>query len=149
MAAPVFRLPHALVAVALTVVPHAVRADQDLIDYREAVMELIGGHTTALVAIVKGNVPYTQDAPVHARAIEPLAKMAEHIFPPDLQTGKTDALPAIWEQPQKFQQALAAFQTAAADLAKAADGEPRDLAAPVSALAKACKGCHDDFRKKD
>ena len=112
-------------------------------------MESIGGHTTALVAIVKGNVPYTQDAPVHARAIEPLAKMAEHIFPPDSQTGKTDALPAIWEQPQKFQQALAAFQTAAADLAKAADGEPSDLAAPVGALAKACKGCHDDFRKKN
>lgn len=147
MAASVYR--YALVAVALTLAPHAVRADQELIDYREAVMESIGGHTAALVAIVKGNVPYTQDAPLHARAIEPLAKMAGHIFPPDSKTGKTEALPAIWEQPEKFQKAMAAFQTAAADLAKAADGKPSDLAAPVGALAKTCKSCHDDFRKKD
>ena len=27
--------------------------------------------------------------------------------------------------------------------------EPRALAAPVGDLAKACKACHDDFRKKD
>ncbi len=59
------------------------------------------------------------------------------------------ALPAIWEQPEKFQKAQAAFDTAAADLAKAADSPPRELAAPLSALVKACKGCHDDFRKKD
>lgn len=68
---------------------------------------------------------------------------------PNSRTGKTDALPAIWEQPEKFKQALTAFQTAAAALAKAADGEPRALAAPVGDLAKACKACHDDFRKKD
>lgn len=149
MAVSLFRPTYAVVAVALALVPTAGRANQDLIDYRNAVMESIGGHTKALVAIVKGNVPFTEDAAVHARAIEPLSQMAGHIFPPDSRTGKTDALPAIWEQPDKFKQALTAFQTAAAALAKAADGEPRALAAPVGDLAKACKGCHDDFRKKD
>jgi len=139
----------ATIAGALMLSSLPVRADQAVIDYREAVMESIGGHTSALAAIVKGQVPFTQDAAVHARAIEPLAKMASHIFPPDSQTGKTEALPAIWEQPEKFQKALAAFETAAADLAKAADSAPRELAGPLSALTKACKGCHDDFRKKD
>lgn len=145
----VFRLPHVLAAATLALVPVAAQADQNLIDYRNSVMESIGGHTTALVAIVKGNVPFTEDAAVHARAIEPLSKMVGHIFPSDSRTGKTEALPAIWEQPEKFQQAVTTFQTAAAALAKAADSQPRDLAAPVSDLAKACKGCHDDFRKKD
>ena len=150
MATSVLRLlPPTAIAAALMLAPLAAGADQALIDYRQAVMESIGGHTSALVAIVKGNVPYKEDAAVHARAIEPLAKMAEHVFPAASKTGKTDALPAIWEQPEKFQKALAAFQTAAADLAKAADGQPGDLAAPVSALAKACKACHDDFRKKE
>ncbi|HYN38988.1 MAG TPA: cytochrome c [Rhodospirillales bacterium] len=149
MAASMLRLSSALLAASCSLAPLAARADQPLIDYRNAVMESIGGHMSALVAIVKGEVPYTQDAPLHARAIAPLATMAGHVFPPGSKTGKTDALPAIWEQPEKFQKAMTAFQTAAADLAKAADGSPADLAAPVSALGKACKGCHDDFRKKD
>lgn len=149
MATSVLRMLPSVTVAALMSVPLTARADQALIDYRNAVMESIGGHTSALVAIIKGNVPYKEDAAVHARAIEPLAKMAGHVFPPESKTGKTDALPAIWEQPEKFQKSLAAFQTAAADLAKVADGQPGDLAAPVSALAKACKACHDDFRKKD
>lgn len=150
MATSVLRmLPAAAIAAALMSVPLAARADQALIDYRKAVMESIGGHTSALVAIVKGNVPYKEDAAVHARAIEPLAKMAGHVFPANSKTGKTEALPAIWEQPEKFEKTLAAFQAAAADLAKFADGQPADLAPPVSALAKSCKACHDDFRKKD
>lgn len=127
----------------------AASADQALIDYREAVMESIGGHTQALAAIIKGDVPYAEDARLHATAIEPLAKIAQHIFPPESRTGKTEALPAIWEKPEKFKEALTAFQTAAADLATAADGDVKSLAGPFGALAKACKGCHDDFRKKD
>lgn len=143
------RLSGAALGVVLALSPGLASADQAQIDYREAVMESIGGHMKALVAIVKGNVPYTQDAPVHARAIQPLAEMAGHIFPPESQTGKTEALPAIWEKPEKFKAAMTAFQTAAADLAKAADGDPTALAGAVGALGKTCKGCHDDFKKKD
>jgi cytochrome c556 len=150
MAVRVLRvLSSAAIVGALALESQAVHADAPLIDYRESIMESIGGHTSALAAIVKGEVPYSQDAPLHARAIEPLAKIAPHIFPPDSRTGDTKALPAIWEQPEKFQKALTAFETAAADLAKAADQPPRELAGPLSALAKTCKGCHDDFRKKD
>jgi cytochrome c556 len=133
----------------LIVLAGAAVADQALIDYREAVMESIGGHTQALVAIVKGEVPYTEDAKIHARAIEPLSAMAQHIFPEASRTGKTHALPAIWEKPEDFKKALSAFQTAAADLAKTADSPPSDLAGPLSAMLKTCKGCHDDFRKKE
>jgi cytochrome c556 len=142
-------LSPAVIAGVLLLSPQAARADQALIDYRQAVMHSIGGHTSALAAIVKGEVPFTQDAPLHASSIAPLAKIAPHVFPPESKTGKTEALPAIWEQPEKFQKALTAFQTAAADLARAADQPPRELAGPLSALSKACKGCHDDFRKKD
>jgi cytochrome c556 len=142
-------LSPAIIAGGLVLAAQAALADQALIDYRQAVMHSIGGHTSALAAIVKGEVPYTQDAPLHARAIEPLARVATHVFPPESKTGKTEALPAIWEEPEKFQKSMTAFQTAAADLAKAADQPPRELAAPLSALSKTCKGCHDDFRKKD
>jgi len=136
-------------AAALALSPNLASADQALIDYRESVMESIGGHMSALVAIVKGNVPYTSDAALHARAIEPLAKISGHIFPPESQTGKTEALPAIWEKPEKFKDAMTAFQTAAADLAKVADSDPKSMAPAVGALGKSCKGCHDDFKKKD
>lgn len=149
MAFSASRLSALGLAAALALSPRLASADQAQIDYREAVMEAIGGHMKALVAIVKGSVPYTDDAAVHARAIEPLSKIAEHVFPPDSQTGKTEALPAIWEQPAKFKEALTTFQTAASDLAKVADDDPKSLAGPVGALGKSCKGCHDDFKKKD
>jgi cytochrome c556 len=136
-------------AAGLVVSTGSAFADQAEIDYRQAVMHSIGGHTQALAAIIKGQVPFTEDAKIHARAIEPLATIAGHVFPETSRTGKTEALPAIWEKPGEFKKALGTFQTAAAQLAKVADEAPSAMAGPFSNLAKACKGCHDDFRKKE
>lgn len=147
MAAPVH--PLRPVAVALTLAPNAVRADQELIDYRNAVMGSIGGHTTALVAIVKGNVPYTQDAPVHARAIEPLSKMAEHIFPPTLKTGKTDALPAIWSSRRSSSRRWRHSRRRRRIWRKLPTASQAISPLRSARWPKACKSCHDDFRKKD
>ena len=149
MSSATFRSIRSGLVLSLVCLSAAASADQALIDYRQAVMDSIGGHTQALAAIIKGDVPYAEDASLHATSIEPLSKIAGHIFPPESSTGKTDALPAIWEKPEKFKEALTAFQTAAAELAKAADGEVKSLAAPFGNLAKTCKGCHDDFRKKN
>ncbi|MFA7587421.1 MAG: cytochrome c [Novosphingobium sp.] len=63
---------------------------------------------------------------------------------------KSEALPAIWEKPADFQKAhdkfaaeAVAFNTTAqtGDLARIGDG--------MKALGGTCKGCHDEFRKKD
>lgn len=129
--------------------PSISRADQAMIDYREAVMDAIGGHTKALASLIKGTVPLPDQASVHARALGSLAQIVPTLFPEDSREGKTEALPAIWEKPEDFKKAVMAFQTAAEGLSQVADSSPREMAPAFGALAKTCKGCHDNFKKKD
>nr|WP_321441737.1 cytochrome c [uncultured Hyphomonas sp.] len=63
---------------------------------------------------------------------------------------KTDALPAIWQQPDIFTEKVSDFQMAAGSLAIAA--ESGDLAAIGPAFATTggtCKSCHEKFRADD
>jgi cytochrome c556 len=123
-------------------------ADEEIAEYREEVMEAIGGHTGALAKIIGGKVAFSQDAKSHVLALASLAPMVSAIFPPGSVTRDSHALPAIWEKPADFQKAVANFQTAVADLAKQADAPPKEMAPAFDAVAKACKNCHDNFRKK-
>jgi cytochrome c556 len=123
-------------------------ADDGMIKYRQSVMKANGGHLGAVVGIVKGEVPFTDDLKVHTQALAELAKIAGHVFPEGSGTGDTRALPAIWEKPDEFKKAYMAYLTAAANLAKTAETEPTAVPAAVGALGKACKGCHDNFQKK-
>jgi cytochrome c556 len=139
-----------LAAGALSVgVASTAMANDAAIAYRKAVFSALGGHTSALAAIVKGEVPHSSDAKAHAKAIGMTAPMVKHIFPEGSGKGDTGALPAIWEKPEAFAKVQENFQVAAAQLAAAADGDDmKAMAAAVGNLGKACKACHDDFRKK-
>ena len=126
-------------------------ADEAAVKYREAVMEAVGGHTKALGAIVKGEVAHVGDLKAHVAALDALATMSQHIFPTAPESEKSELLPAAWEKPQEFKQALVAFETAAGGLARAAaaDPSPKGIAPAFGELAKTCKSCHDSFKKKD
>ena len=123
-------------------------AKEPIVEYRESVMEAIGGHTGALAQIITGKVAFADEARPHVLALAALAKMAGGIFPPGSDKGETHALPAIWEKPADFAKALTTFQAAVADLAKQADAAPQEMAPAFDSVVKACKGCHDNFRKK-
>ena len=136
----------ALVAVVLAA--GAAAADEGMITYRQSVMKANAGHLTAVVTIIKGQVPFTDDLKVHTHALAELAIIAGHVFPEGSGTGETRALPAIWEKPEDFKKAYEAYQTAAANLAKTAETDPKAVPAAVGELGKACKACHDNFQKK-
>ncbi len=122
-------------------------ADQGMITYRQSVMKAVGGHTGAMAGIVKGEVPFTGDLKGHARALAELAEIAPRIFPESSGVGDSRALPAIWQKPDEFKKAMTAFQTAAAELNRVAEENPRNVGAALGELGKTCKGCHDSFRK--
>lgn len=125
-------------------------ADQNAIDYRKHTMESVGGHMGALVEIAKGQVDHKDHIPVHTAGLAALSNIAPDVFPPDSQEGDTDALPKIWKEPDVFKQKLADFKKAANDLdAIVKSGAMKDYGAALSTLGKACKSCHDDFKKKD
>lgn len=135
----------ALVATVVIVAPAV--AKEPIGEYRENVMESIGGHTGALAKIIGGKVPFTEDAKAHVLGLEALSKMVQHIFPAG-SGDDTDALPAIWEKPAQFEKARTNFEAAVAELVKQAGGTPKEMAPAFEQLAKTCKNCHDDFRKK-
>lgn len=63
---------------------------------------------------------------------------------------KSDALPAIWEKPAEFQQAAAKFADEAGKFnALAQAGDLAAVGGGMKALGGTCKGCHDQFKKKD
>lgn len=119
-----------------------------LIRYRQGVMKVIGGHMQALSTIMRGNV-YADDFELHARGLAEAATVVGTIFPEGSGTGKTKALPKIWQEPNEFRKHIDEFQTAAARLAEVAKaGDRSAFGGAMQDLGKACKGCHDEFRKE-
>jgi len=128
----------------------ATAQEEGIIKHRQAVMKAVGGHMGAMAAILKGQVKFTGDLKVHARAMADLAQIAARVFPEGSDFGETRALPEIWAKPKEFQKVVEAFKTESAKLAKVADGG--DMTAfgdQFKALGKnACSVCHKAFREK-
>lgn len=76
-----------------------------------------------------------------------VAQEAPGLFPEGSDTGHdTEALPAIWEDPEGFEEALSNFG-AAVDRAHQAPPQSLDeLRAMLNDVLKTCKGCHDTYR---
>ena len=128
----------------------AVDEPANVIKYRKNVMRAMGGHISAIVAVVKGEVSFTGDVAAHARGINEMSKVAPHIFPQGTDNASqsdTRALPAIWEDPAKFEAAVKALQDASANLVRVAEaGDPSAFGGALQELGKACGGCHKPFR---
>jgi cytochrome c556 len=125
----------------------------NLIKYRQATMGAIGGHMGALSGMAKGEVSFMDEAVGHAHAISEMSKNLARLFPEgsNKDAGKTAALPAIWEQPAQFQQAIEALQAESAKLVEVAQsGDQAAFATQLGALGKnGCTNCHNTFREKN
>lgn len=142
---PLVSLRALIGATALVAALHSVASEGDM-DYRHHTMEAIGGHMQAVGDILRGKVDHVDHLPVHAAALASLAEITPTLFPAG-SGGDTDALPAIWENPDDFAERLDAFKEAAAGLRAAAETGGNVMAA-TRKLGQACKGCHDSYRKK-
>jgi len=118
-------------------------------EYREAVMEAIGGHMSAIVHIMKGEVPHKSHLGLHADSIAALSKIAPSLFPEGSESPDSHALPEIWEDPDAFQARMEAFQEAAPEFSAAVAGGDMSVVGPaLNKLGDTCKGCHDDFKEE-
>ena len=122
--------------------------DSAAVKYRQNTMKAVGGHMGAVAAIAKGEVDHKGELPVHVSSLAALSGIVPDLFGPDAKGG--DALPEIWAKPDDFKKRLSAFRTAAQDLdAMVKGGDMTNFGKALGALGNACKGCHDDFRKKE
>ncbi|HEX7061600.1 MAG TPA: cytochrome c [Woeseiaceae bacterium] len=123
---------------------------EDAKDYRQAVMSSLGGHVKAISLHVRGLVDYDGYLAKHAEALALSASEIEQIFPAGSNVGDSEALPAIWDDPDAFAEAVAQLKEATAAFADAtASGDEAAMGSAFRDVGKACKGCHDRFRKDD
>lgn len=122
------------------------------IHYRQGVYHAIAWNFAPMNAMVRGKQSWDQaDFARRAARVAFYSQQLLEGFPPGSDTGaKTDAKPAIWQNPDDFRAKMQAFQDASADLAKVAAGG--DVTASKQAFVKtaeACKACHDKYRADD
>lgn len=136
------------VAAAATVSTTTQAADvKAQIKHREATMEAIAGHFTAIMSTMKDPGEFAQDYQFHAESIARLSRIAAKTFPEGSDKGKTHAKSEIWDNPEKFKEAMETFQTRADAFADASKGDdPKAFAMAAKNLGGSCKGCHDDFK---
>ena len=142
----------ALIASALLAIP--AYADEDHSEekwhkYREAVMDVLKGHISAMSVVLFEGLEDTGHLQSHADGLAEAATEVGKIFPAGSGQG-TDALPAIWEEPDKFAAAVARFKDSSRSLSEAiASGDRPSIAAAFKRTGDSCKGCHESFRAED
>jgi cytochrome c556 len=123
-----------------------------LVKQRQAAMTLQGKYMGPLGAMAQGKAPYNADTVAfNAAMLDALSRMPWDGFAPASKdaTVKTAALPAIWSEPAKFQEAQENFQKAVGALvAVSRGGDENAQKAAIGAVGKACGGCHQNFREK-
>lgn len=119
------------------------------INYRKSVMKSVGGHMNAIVSIMKGQTGNASNLTAHTEGLAALSTITGSLFPAGSDFGDTTALPAIWEKPAEFANALKMFQDAAANInAAAMSGDMAAVGAAFGEVGKSCKNCHENFREK-
>lgn len=126
----------------------AVVAQTDVVAQRETLMKELGTATRPAAGMLRGNVPF--DLATVQAALDVYAKNAkalQPLFPEGSDTGKTDALPAIWQRKAEFDGLFAKF-AADATASKAAITDEASFKATFPKVISSCGTCHDSFRKK-
>ena len=142
----------AAVAALVTSLPATAqfRKPDDAIAYRRGAFTVMATHFYRAAAMAYGRIPF--DAKAVADNIEVatyLSKLPYAGFVEGSDKGDTKAEPKIWTEMDKFKAAAAKMQDEMAKLNVVAKGGNLDaIKAAVGETGKACKACHDVYKKE-
>ena len=123
---------------------------EDAIKYRKAAFTVMARHFGIVAGMAAGKIPF--DAKVAADNAEiatMMSKLPYAGFVEGSDKGETKAEPKIWAEMDKFRAAAGKMQDEMAKLNVAAKGGNLDaIKAAVGDTGKACKACHDNYRKE-
>jgi cytochrome c556 len=123
---------------------------EDAVKYRKAAMTMMSTHLGRVAAMANGRMPF--DAKVaadNADIATMMSKLPFVAFIEGTDKGDTKAKPEIWTEGDKFKAAASKMQDEMAKLNVAAKtGNIDSIKAAVGETGKACKGCHDTYRKE-
>ena len=118
------------------------------IRYRHAVMEAMSNQVAAMGLILQNKVDRANEMQVNARALAESATLVGGLFPES--SKGADALPLIWDEPERVAAAAKAAVDATAAFAEiATTGNKAEIAKGFKAVADACKGCHERYKAED
>ena len=117
---------------------------------RQAAMTLIGKYFGPMGGMAAGKVPYNGDVVKRNTGyLDALSKMPWDGFNANTQDIKSKALPAIYSDAAKFKEAQDRFTGEVSKLVSTVGGsDEAAIKAQLSAVSKACGGCHENFRQK-
>lgn len=141
--------------ISLLLVSQTVFAADDAIKYRKNIMSSVGGHTKALVAILKEQVPHKDALKLHANglAIATNSSLIENAFKENTHgkgSEKTTSTSKIWEEWSDYTDTIKRLEKATSEIQSlAAKGELVSFEQLKPAL-KECGYCHrkSGFREK-
>lgn len=122
----------------------------DAIEYRKAVMTVIGEHFAQIAAIVTGQSPYNVNSlSRHTKVVRTMAELPwEACLMPGSQKGKTTLKKSAIEEKDGFMALARQFEKLASALDETAKSGNQDAAkAQFGEVAKSCKDCHMAYRK--
>jgi cytochrome c556 len=119
------------------------------LEYRQGVMNVMSWNMKAMGDMMKGKKPY--DAGAFARHASDLAGAASLDvlagFPPESDSGETDARADIWFEFEDFTQKLEDLRMASQNLSQvAAGGDKAAMGDALGKTGKSCKACHDSYK---
>ena len=123
---------------------------EDAVKYRKAAMTIMAAHFGRVAAMASGKAPFDAKAAAeNAEVATAMSKLPFVAFIDGTDKGDTRAKPEIWSQADKFKAGATKMQDDMAKLNVAAKSGSLDaIKAAVGDTGKACKGCHDDYRKE-
>ena len=127
------------------------KGEQEIL-YRHSVYQVLVWNFDRMSAAMQGKIPYDQAA--FAKQAERVATMVpflDEAYPSDSYVqGKTAAKPEIWKNWDDFQGRLKKLREASAAFAEVAKtGDQDQIRTAFGDLAKNCKSCHDQYRRKE
>ena len=124
-------------------------ADKDAIKFRQSALFLMSNLFGEINGMAQGRIPMNEAALKESTALlNALVTVPFHAFPDGSDKGQTKAKTEIWMEGDKFKKAASDAQAAVGKLNTAvAANQTKDLKTLTADVAKACKGCHDQFRQ--
>ena len=123
---------------------------EDAIKYRRAAMTMMNTHIGRIFAMANGRVPFDAKAAAdNAEIAAAVTKWQFTGFVDGSDKGDTKAEPKLWTEKDKFNAAATTLQESVVKLnAAAKTGNLDTIKAAVGETGKACKACHDSYRKE-
>ena len=129
---------------------HAQMKPEVLVKQRMAGMTMMAKYFGPIGAMVQGKIPYNADVVArNASYLELLVKLPWDGFQPSTEGVKdTRVKPETYREMGKFKERTETLQKAMTKLVAAAKARDQGaVKAAFGGVGKACKGCHDDYRK--